>query len=247
MNDKADEVIYVLNEQGERVTLQYNEPRPDLEVQERPSRFVEQDVLGLAGLRMQVEAILDRRCGPSPLPELLDLGPQAAQILIKIAAEHGDCEDFHCHRRGAAVTALGFFPLGRVVDYLKGLLQDRRAELDLRARSALSLGRIGSPSCIASLSLVLDRYRSPALRRAAAKGLGMSRSLEALGSLEAAVKGDRDPSVKYQAYMSLRTLEKIYNQRLSLVEAPLVPGVGKPEPVPAPRQRSYGRQRGGRS
>lgn len=225
-NFNLEQKIKVRDEKGESTELRYNEPRPDLDVRKIPSNFVASEKLGIAGLRLQVEHFLEKSCGEDHTAKVVALGPKIAPVLIKIASSKEIC-DCWCGRRSGAVRVLGYFPQAEVADFLKGVLSDSSEELSMRAQAAISIGRIGSPSCLARLQEVLRKDKNIAIRRAAAKALGLSRSLEAINALGQAVESDNDPTVKAQAYASLRGIEKLHGQKLSSVKAPPVPKRGK--------------------
>ncbi len=234
INFNSDQKIKVRDAQGELTTLRYNEPRPDLEVRKIPSNFVASEKLGLAGLRLQAEHFLEQSCGEDHTAKVVALGPKIAPVLIKIAGSKEIC-DCRCLRRSGAVRALGYLPQAEVADFLKGILSDISEELSVRAQAAISIGRIGSPSCLAQLQEVLRKDKNIAIRRAAAKALGLSRSLEAINALGQAVESDNDPTVKAQAYAALRAIEKLHGQKLSSVKAPPVPKRGKPARKETPK------------
>ena len=230
----SDQKIELRDADGKLVELRYNEPRPDLEVRKISSRLVATDALGVAGLRLRVEQLLDQSCGKDHTASVVALGPAIAPVLIKIAGAKAPC-DCGCVRRGGALRVLGYFPQAEVADFLKRIVSDESEEIGVRAEAAIATGRIGSPSCVAHLQEVLRKDKSIALRRAAARGLGLSRSLEAISALAQAVEKDKAPAIKAQAYASLRAIEKLHGQRLSLVKAPPVPKGGKPERKKAPK------------
>ncbi len=242
MIDKPNREIQVRDEKGKLVKLRYNEPRPDLESPKPASRLVSVEKLGLVGLRIQAEWLLDQSCGEDHTAKVVALGPQVAGVLIKIAGTKESC-DCSCVRRSGAVRALGYFPHAETVDFLNGILTDNSEDLGIRAQAAISLGRIGSPSCVARLMVVLKTDGSAAMRRSAAKALGLSRSVETLGALEQAVARDRDPTVKYQAYTSLLHIERLHGQKMTRVKPPPVPKRGKPERRPPPGGPALSRSR----
>jgi HEAT repeat protein len=240
MTDVPAEDIRVRNEQGEYEVLRYNEPRPDQEVEGRPTRMVDPGTVGNAGIRLRAEQILSQMCGPKEqLARLRELGPDVGPVLVKIGRQADD-RGSGPFRRSGAVAALGSFPTAEVADFLRELLSDRSADEGLRAQAALSLGRIGSPSAIDALQQVLGRERSAAVRHAAAKGLALSTSLQATAALERAAEHDDDVTVRQQAYAGLRSLERLYGSKLTTLRPPPRPRRRHPEPGPAPEEPERG-------
>lgn len=226
--------IKVRDRKGEFTVLRYNEPRPDMDVRKIESRLVATEKLGVAGLRLQAEQILDQSCGRDHTAKVVALGPEVAPVLIKMARSKEPC-NCACVRQSGALRALGYFAQADVADFLKGVVSDQSEEIQLRAQAAISLGRIGSSSCVAHLQQVLQKDKSITLRRVAAKALGLSKSLEAISALTQAVEKDKAPAIKAQAYASLRFIEKSHGQKLSLVKPPPVPKGGKPQRKKAPK------------
>jgi hypothetical protein len=244
MADFSSSEIRTRTADGKEVVLRANEPRPDLEITEILSRRVEHGRLGLAGLRLQVEAVLDRSCGESPLQQLTALGPDVVTVLLKIAATKDEDYGCHCGRRLGAILALGRFKGAESADELRRLVADATEDVAVRASAAISLGRIGVSSAVAELGRLLRQDSDPVLRRAAAKGLAFSVSLEALGALEAAAASDKDARVRLQAYAALRGLEKLHGRRLTDVKPPAPPKPAAPtriKPPGAGAARSRGR------
>jgi HEAT repeats len=237
MADFSSSEIRTRAADGTAVVLRANEPRPDLTVAPLPTRLLDPGGLGMAGLRLQVEAVLDRGCGEEALPRLMRLGPDVATILLKIAAVANEDYGCRCGRRLGAIAALGRFPRADSADLLRRLVADRAEDVAVRAGAAISLGRAGSVSAVAELGRILRADPDPVMRRAAARGLAHTRSLDALGALEAAAAGDRDARVKLQAYAALRGLEKLHGRRLSAVKAPPPPKRSAPVRLAPPGTR----------
>lgn len=236
MSFNKPDTIKVRDAKGGFTELRYNEPRPDMDVRQIPSRLVATEKLGVAGLRLRAEEILEQSCGKDHTAKVVALGPEVAPVLIKMARTKEPCNCV-CMRQSGALRALGYFPQAEVADFLKGVVSDDAEEINLRAQAAISLGRIGSPSCVAYLQEVLRKDKSITLRRIAAKALGISKSLEAISALTQAVEKDKEPAIKAQAYASLRVIEKSHGQKLSSVKPPPVPKGGKPDSQKAPKVR----------
>jgi hypothetical protein len=215
---EADRIV-VRDASGGKRVVYANEPRPDLEDRLPKSRLVPLRGIGLAALRLRIEAVLDRSCAEPTLAALARLpAAETASVLLKVA---NASSPYHCcaRRQAAAVAALGLYARPDVVDFLAALLVDAGETLPLRALAAESLGRIGSTMAVSHLLGCL-RDRRVALRQAAARALGRAQSPQAVEALLRVARADRAPAVRQEAAMSLRALEKRWGIRLGRFPAP---------------------------
>lgn len=218
--------IRVRGDDGKWKTLKWNEPRPAL--QSRPSRMVEPQRLGLAGVRLRAEAILAKNCGPDEIDALRELGPEVRQVLIKMAARTDDCEPY-CQQRVAAVSAIGELGVGEAQETLRNLAADPNEQEAVRTQSILALGRIGSDAAIDYLAHVAETYKSPTIRATAVAGLGMSGNLRAVKPLVRAL-ADADSDVRRRAHAGIGAMEKLHGTKLADVKAPPpVPQLRRPD------------------
>ncbi|SRR5712692_1061152 len=201
----ADEgIVRVRGPKGEYVVLSANEPPPRPAPAPRESRLVDRGRFGIAGLRLEIEELLDHNCGAEEYDRLISMGSQAADVLLKIAASTEDCAPY-CHRRPAAIAALGYFNQPAVAKFLAAVAADRAASVGDRAKAAISLGRIASPEAVRTLG-ELATDRDAALRRTAAKALGWAGGIEAVAHVERALRKEKDPRVRLQQAQALRLL-----------------------------------------
>jgi hypothetical protein len=225
----SDAEFEALDAEGQRRTIKWNEPHH--EVLRRTSVLSDSETLGLAGLRLQAEAILARTCGPEEVDALVEIGPRVGPILVKMARKRDDCLPY-CQMRAGAIAALGHLRFADAVDPLGTLVSDRRENVAIRAQAALAIGRIGSDVVVNLLGRVLLTDRDAAVRRSAAKGLGESGNLVGVAALERAMAEDEDVGVRRQAGASMSALEKLHNAKLTDVGTP-----------PPPRRRQPKRDR----
>ena len=226
----------VRDRDGKSVTLKWNEPRPDLTVKAIASIQVARRNLGLAGVRLEAETILQSGCGEREvIARLHRLGPEVSGVLVKMAASGAECS---CGAACAdsAIGALGFFPTAESVDCLRRIADDARADLGARAKSVAALGRIGAPSCVDYLLGVLTSARDPDLRRAAARGLGYSRSATALDRLVTAIKKDRNLLVRQMAYGAVQAIAGANRLRLPKLIPPPSPRLARPTKATPPKE-----------
>jgi hypothetical protein len=226
----------VRDRDGESVTLKWNEPRPDLAVKAIASVQVARRGLGLAGVRLEAETILQSGCGERDVIERLRrLGPEVAGVLVKIAASGAECS---CGGACAdsAIGALGFFPTAESFDCLIRIADDARADPGARAKSVAALGRIGTPSCVDYLLGVLTGARDPDLRRAAARGLGYSRSATALERLMIVVKKDRNLLVRQMAYGAVQAIAGANRLQVPKLTPPPSPRLARPTKANPPKE-----------
>jgi hypothetical protein len=196
----------VRDNEGKTITLKWNEPRPDLAVRAIASLRVTRAGLGLAGVRLEAEEILQSGCGERQvINRLRRLGSEVAGVLVKIAASGAACScGAACAQ--AAIGALGYFPTAAAADCLRRIADDARADLGARAKALTALGQIGAPSGVDYLRRVLTHGRDPELRRAAARGLGHSGSVDAIEALTTAVEKDSNLLVQQMAYGALQAV-----------------------------------------
>jgi len=209
--------IGAVGEDGKRRTMKWNEPRPSLP--SRPSRTVDPERFGLAGVRLQAEAILATTCGPDELDALTELGPEVRQVLVKMAVWPDDCDPY-CQRRAAAISAIGELGVYEAVEPLRTMAADPNETEAVRTQAILALGRIGSDAAIDFLTHVVQTYKDPSVRSAAVKGLGMSGNLRAVAPLVQALEEDADSDVRRRAHAEIGALEKRHGVKLADVKAP---------------------------
>ena len=201
----ADEsIVRVRGPKGEDVVLRANEPPPRPVPAPRESRLVDRGRFGIVGLRLEIEELLDHNCGAEEYDKLILMGRGAADILMKLAGSTEDCAPY-CHRRPAAIAALGYFKQPAVAKFLAAVAADRAASVGDRAKAATSLGRIASPEAVRTLGeLVTDR--DAALRRTVVKALGRAGGTEAVAHVERALGKEKDPRVRLQHAQALRLM-----------------------------------------
>jgi len=221
----SDAEIEAADDRGRRATLKWTEPRP--EVPERPSEFLEIEPRGLAALRLQVEAVLDRSCGPDEVTSLERLGPEVGPVLIKILRRRDDGVPY-CQRRAGAIAAVGHLGIGLALEPLRAILTDRREDRALRAQATLAVGRIGTDEAVDILSGIVATDRDPTVRRTAAKGLAESGNLRSVPALIRAMADDDDAGVRRQAATAVATLDRLHQTNLSDVKVPAVPRRRRP-------------------
>jgi hypothetical protein len=85
---------------------------------------------------------------------------------------------------------------GDIQRYTQGLQHTDPRE---RAEAAVQLGRLRAASAVPSLSALLTNDRSPAVRDAAARALGLVGSADALSALQRAAQADDDRDVRRDA------------------------------------------------
>src|SRR5262245_21080962 len=68
-----------------------------------------------------------------------------------------------------------------------------------RAEAAVQLGRLRAPGCESSLTALLNNDRSPLVREAAARGLGLLGGTDSLDELQRAASSDEDRDVRRSA------------------------------------------------
>lgn len=222
--------IALRDEHGKPAELHYRLPRPDRTSEERPSRLLE--VPGLAGLRRRVEGHLDHGCGPSS-QDLRELGPGVAIILCRLArAEACGCK---VHLRLAAIGALGSFPTAEAADLLIDLAGERSGDPGVRCAAIGSLGAIGSPSAVATLSTLARKERVVFIRLAAVKALELTSDLKAVEVLRLVAEKDREASVRQRAQVALGVFERVLGIHLGAEHVIAVRSRGAPRAVPAPK------------
>lgn len=231
--------------EGRAVTLRSNDPVP-ASPEPRPSRLVPTKGLGTAGLRLEIERILDPSCGPDRADRLAALGLEAVPVLAKIAATPDDCPDCPPRRLGA-IAALGLFATLEASDALTALVEDEGEDEAVQTAAAVSLGRIGSAGALARLAGMLEGSSSRALRMAAAKGLGWSGSITATSLLQRAAAGDPDPTVRGQAAASLTAISAATGLQLGAIAEVSIPKLRRPTPRRAPAPSRAVTRKGGRA
>jgi hypothetical protein len=87
-------------------------------------------------------------------------------------------------------------PGGDADRYLRQL---QNADPRERSEAAVQLGRLRDPQTVATLAATLNNDRSPAVRDAAARGLGLIGSPDALNALQKAAQSDDDRDVRRSA------------------------------------------------
>jgi HEAT repeat protein len=217
--------IEAADDRGERATLKWNEPRRELP--ERPSAVLDIDGLGLAGLRLRVESVLDRSCGPDEVADLERLGPEVGPVLIKILLRRDD-GDSYCQRRAGAIAAVGHLGIGLALEPLRAVVTDRREDRALRAHAALAVGRIGTNEAVDILVKIVAVETDPTVRRTATRGLAESGNLRSVPALQRAMADDEDAGVRRQAAAAVASLERLHQTNLSDVKAPAVPRRRRP-------------------
>lgn len=224
--DFSEAEIRIVDSDGNRRTMKWNEPRPA--PPSRPSTMVEPERLGLAGVRLRAEEILAKTCGPDELDALAELGTGVRQILVKMAVKADACDPY-CQRRAAAISAIGQLGIEEALEPLRGLASDPNETEAVRTQSVLALGRIGSDAAVDFLAHVVQTYKSPGVRGAAVKGLGSSGNLRAVSPLVQALEEDADSDVRRRAHAEIGALEKLHDAKLADIKAPVAaPQVRQP-------------------
>ena len=205
------EKIEVKDRDGKITTLNYNEPRPDLDIKPVSSKLVDLRTtgLGLASLRVRIETLLDHSCGERRVERIKDLGEQGSSILVKIIERGRSCST--CSDRTAkAVFALGYFSNAEAVSCLTQLAKNKSAPLHIRLKAINALGNIGSDLCIETLQQLIKNTKSETMQRSIVYALGTSRSVKAIPILEELINKIKAPLVKRQIFASISHLEKFH-------------------------------------
>ena len=215
--------VHVLDEKGEElVRLRHTEPRPDKTVRKIASTRVDRGKLAkshpLLAQRLTAEQELSRSCGHSRRVSL-DVDPSVLTKMARSKTAH------RLEERCGAIAALGYCADGEGADALIDMAGDRRESLAVRCAALLSLSNIGSRRAVATLERHLAKGHV-ALRRAAAKALGRSRT-DSVYALERAAAEDDDAYVRRQAYASISGLERRVGVGLSALRSPKPPPRGK--------------------
>ena len=219
----------VRGEDGKRISLKWNEPRPDMAVRPIASVRVARANLGLAGVRLGAEEILRSGCGEREIVNRLQrLGSSVADVLVKLATSRTTCNcGPSCTE--SAIAALAYFPTAAAADCLQRIASDARADVAARVTALTAMGQIGAPSGIEYLLSVLTAARDPAMRRAAARGLGRSSSPTALGALSIAAEKDSNPLVRQMAHAAAMEVAGANHLPLSGLKPPPRPRLARPE------------------
>ncbi len=101
-------------------------------------------------------------------------------------------------------------PDGDVERYQQGLQHPDDRE---RAEAALQLGRLRAAGSVAPLSAALSNDRSPRVRDAAARALGLLGSPEALTALQRAAQADEDRDVRRSASYAAEVIRTNLSRR----------------------------------
>jgi len=206
------EKIEVRDKDGKVAILNYNEPRPDLDIKPIGSQLVDLRTtgLGLVSLRVRIETLLDHSCGERRAEKIKDMGEQAAAILIKIIERGRSCSTCS-DRRAKAVFVLGYFSSAEAVSCLTQLAEDKSESIHSRIKAINALGYIGSDSSIETLRQLIKNAKSDTMLRSIVYALGTSRSVKAIPVLEGLINKIKTPLVKRQIFASISHLEKFHH------------------------------------